>query len=94
VDNRPIENAEAMPILYRVVLDRVAELERYDRPRAARFRRAAIRAYSTAWNRAEHARLQFIAGQIEGRLSRHRRPAGDTSPRFAPIGAVTGRLSR
>jgi hypothetical protein len=83
-----------MPILYRVVLDRVADLERYDRPRAAGFRRAAIRAYSTAWNRAEHGRLQFIADQLESRLDRQVRPARDTSLGFASIRTLTGRLSR
>jgi hypothetical protein len=75
VDTRPIADAEDMPILYRIVLDRVAELERLDRPRAARFRRAAIRAYSTEWNRTEYGRLQFIARQLEERLERHLRPA-------------------
>jgi hypothetical protein len=74
VDNRPIERADDMPILYRIILDGVAELERYDRPRATRIRRAAIHAYSTSWDRTQYGRLDVLNGQLQGRLERHRRP--------------------
>ena len=75
MDNRPIASAEDMPVLYRVILDRVAELERSDRPAAARVRRAAIRAYSTSWDRTQYRELEVIADELQHRLQR--RPPSD-----------------
>jgi len=74
MDNRPIADAEDMPNLYRVVLDRVTELERSDRPMGERMRRLAIRAYSTSWDRPQYGRLELVADQLRRRLEQHERP--------------------
>jgi hypothetical protein len=67
--------AEALPSLYRAVLDAVASLERAGyRPAAAEIRAAATRAYSGAWNDAAARRLEDLRDQAERVLSG--RPAG------------------
>jgi hypothetical protein len=58
--DRPL--SEAMPELYRGVLDRVASLERIGtRSEALRLRRAATQAYSRAWDETSHNALQALA---------------------------------
>jgi hypothetical protein len=53
--------AEVLPVLYRAVLDAVAELEALGHRReAGRIRADATRAYSTAWNQAAAHRLQSL----------------------------------
>jgi hypothetical protein len=75
VDEQPV--SELLPVLYRAVLDSVAELERLGfRRDAAKIRADATNTYSRAWNRAGSQRLQALrtrAARIaEGR--RRRRP--------------------
>lgn len=89
----PNSLAEALPNLYRAILDRVAELEADGRrTEAARVRADATRIYSRAWD--ERARRQLEA------LLRKARPAtgvavgghGQTrvrDPRSRPGSAVT-----
>ena len=56
----PNSPAEELPVLYRAILDRVAELEMAgQRMEAGNVRSAAIRAYSRAWD--ERARRQLEA---------------------------------
>jgi hypothetical protein len=53
--------AEALPGLYRAVLDAVAELEaRHRRPEAAAIRSEATRVYSRAWTPDAARRLQAL----------------------------------
>jgi class 3 adenylate cyclase len=70
MDNRPITSADDMPILFRVILDLVGELEGHDRATADRIRRSAIRAYSTSWDRTQHGRLEELANQLRRRIDR------------------------
>jgi hypothetical protein len=59
VEQQPV--AEILPVLYRAVLDAVAELEALGHRReAGRIRADATRAYSTAWNQAAAHRLQSL----------------------------------
>ncbi len=54
--------AEDLPALYRVILDGVAVLERRGaRVEADRIRRAAIVAYSTAWDETQFRVLEQLA---------------------------------
>ena len=54
--------AEDLPALYRVILDGVAVLERRGaRVEADRIRRAAIVAYSTAWDETQLRALEQLA---------------------------------
>ena len=68
--------AEELPGLYRVILARVAELERLgQRPEATRIRLHATHAYSGAWDEAGRRSLlglisradRAIAGETQGR---------------------------
>src|SRR5262245_35017888 len=53
--------AEIMPVLYRGVLDSIADLEaRNGRYEAARIREAAIQVYSRAWNLQAAQRLRAL----------------------------------
>lgn len=67
--------AETLPRVYRRVLDAVGRLEQLDdRQEAARFRSAAIRVYSGAWDAASHRKLEEVAARIEAAvLDRERR---------------------
>jgi hypothetical protein len=58
--------AEALPRIYRRVLDAVARLEQLGaRREAAKFRNSAIQVYSAAWNAKTHRRLEEILGRAE-----------------------------
>lgn len=58
--------AEALPRVYRRVLDAVERLERLGgREEAARFRSMAIRVYSGSWDEASHRRLEDVAARAE-----------------------------
>jgi len=62
--------SEAVPELYRQILDLVAELERTGHRReAARRRSAAIAAYSRGWNEASRRRLEHMAASMTQRLA-------------------------
>ena len=87
VDRTP---AEDLPELYRRILDAVAELETAGhRPDAVRVRRAAIEAYSGAWDAQAKSTL-------EGLLARARRVVdGDAGgPRRAAAGALRNLTGR
>jgi hypothetical protein len=74
MDDRPINNAEDMPTLYRLILDLVAQREQHDRSMAQRIRRSAIRVYSAGWDRRQYGRLEVVAAELQRRLDRHRNP--------------------
>jgi hypothetical protein len=58
--------AEALPRVYRRVLDAVEALERLgDRTEATRLRRSAIKVSSSAWDTKSHRRLEEIAKRAE-----------------------------
>jgi hypothetical protein len=58
--------AEALPRVYRRVLDAVEALERLgDRTEATRLRRSAITVYSSAWDAKSQRRLEEIATRAE-----------------------------
>ncbi len=58
--------AETHPRVYRRVLDAVGRLEELGgRQEAARFRSAAIRVYSGAWDAAGHRHLEEVATRAE-----------------------------
>jgi len=58
--------AEALPRLYRRVLDAVEVLERSGgRAEATRLRHAAVKVYSGAWDAKSHRRLEEIANRAE-----------------------------
>lgn len=58
--------AEALPRVYRRVLDSVETLERRGgRDEASRLRRQAITVYSGAWDAKSHRRLEEIATRAE-----------------------------
>lgn len=78
--------SEAMPVLYRAVLDAIAELEglRFRRE-AGRIRNDAIAAYSGAWDARTAHRLQVLRARAA------RVAAGRRRPRH---GAVLERLGR
>ena len=62
--------SDAVPQLYRQILDLVAELERMGaRREAARGRAAAIAAYSGGWNDATRRRLEHNAETLTRRLA-------------------------
>ena len=70
--------AEALPHLYREVLDGLARLEELGaRTEAARWRMEAIAGYSRAWDAACQKRLRDLLARVEsaGRdLERRRQP--------------------
>jgi hypothetical protein len=58
--------AEALPRVYRRVLDAVDALDRMGgRAEATRLRLSAIAVYSSAWDARSHRRLEEIAGRAE-----------------------------
>src|SRR5262245_35032644 len=80
--------AEIMPVLYRGVLDSVADLEaRNGRHEAARIREQAIQVYSRAWNLAAAQRLRSLCEKA----SRIGMPAVRRS-RYAAVLEVLGRV--
>lgn len=81
----PNSLAEALPSLYRAILDRVAELEAAGhRTEAARLRTSATQIYSRAWD--ERARRHLAA-----LLARHARPAEGEAVRRTGHGRFRGR---
>ena len=81
----PNSLAEALPSLYRAILDRVAELEAAGRrPEAARVRASATQIYSRAWD--ERARQQLTS-----LLARSARPAPGEVVRRSGHGRFRGR---
>lgn len=75
VEQQPL--SETLPVLYRAVLDAIAELEALGfRREAAQVRADATGAYSGAWNPAANRRLHALHARADriaaGR--RHRRP--------------------
>lgn len=69
----PNAPAEELPALYRAILDHVATLEAAgDRDESLRVRRAAVKAYSRAWD--ARARQQ-LTGLLRGAERRADRPS-------------------
>jgi hypothetical protein len=71
--------AEAMPLLYREILDLVGELERRqgDRNMTARFRAEAIRRYSASWDAAQERKLRELRRRLRSSIEGCR-PPGDS----------------
>jgi len=70
--------AEDLPALYRLILDGVALLERRGaRTEADRIRRAAITAYSTAWDETQRRALEQLATRCRLALEALDREAGE-----------------
>ena len=71
--------AEELPGLYRMVLDRVAQLELIgERREAGQIRQSATNAYSGAWNDAGRHRLVALVGRADRIITNHDRPHGWT----------------
>jgi len=71
--------AEELPGLYRMVLDRVAQLELIgERHEAGQIRLSATTAYSGAWNDAGRQRIVALVGRADRILANHDRPHGWT----------------
>jgi hypothetical protein len=71
--------AEELPGLYRMVLDRVAQLELIgERHEAGQIRLSATTAYSGAWNDAGRQRIVTLVVRADRILSNHDRPHGWT----------------
>lgn len=69
--------AEDLPGLYRMILDRVAELERIgERSQAGRLRMSATETYSGAWDEAGRNRLISLVARADRVLSGHAQPRG------------------
>jgi hypothetical protein len=98
MDARP-SRAEALPALYRAILDAVGELERHgERAEAARARVAAARAYAV-WDDAAERRLvrvldgirrrttptEDLPGKRGGRFRRARRGRAGRPARHDPV---------
>ena len=80
--------AEIMPVLYRGVLDSVADLEaRNGRREAARIRETAIQVYSHAWNLEAAQRLRALCEKA----SRIGLPVARRS-RYATVLEILGRV--
>ena len=61
--------AEDLPELYRTILDRVAELERFgSRTEAGQIRASATRAYSNAWDASAQRLLLGLLARADRRL--------------------------
>lgn len=81
--------ADELPALYRLILDGVAVLERRGaRLEADRIRRAAIEAYSTAWDETQLRVLEQLAircrlavDALDGPADGHPRPDPRPDPR-------------
>ena len=84
--------AHDLPELYRVVLGRVASLEASGhRAEALLVRRAAIVAYSTAWDEMAMRRLERLRVHAERVLDGHERPR--PAPTARTVRRVLPRLS-
>lgn len=84
VDDQPV--AESLPDRYRLVLDRVADLEAAGRHADAdRVRRDATRSYSRSWTSKTANRLDALADRAEHLL---RSPAPRRRRRPARVGLV------
>ena len=71
--------AEELPGLYRMVLDRVAQLELIgERHEAGQVRLAATTAYSAPWNEAGRHRLAALVARADRLLANNNRPHGWT----------------
>jgi hypothetical protein len=71
--------AEELPGLYRMVLDRVAQLELIgERHEAGQIRLSATTTYSGAWNDAGRHRIAGLVGRADRILANHDRPHGWT----------------
>jgi hypothetical protein len=85
VEQQPV--SEVLPVLYRAVLDAVAELEALGRRReASQIRTDATTAYSKAWDHHAARRLQTLqvrAARVAGNTRKRRR---GSAPR--PLGRV------
>jgi hypothetical protein len=69
--------AEDLPDLYRVILDRIADLERMGaRVEAGRIRVAATRAYSNAWDAAAKRDLLSLLARADRTVAPPPRPRG------------------
>lgn len=65
--------AEELPMLYRAILDRVADLEAAgDRTEALRVRRDATKAYSRAWDDKARRQLEQLLRRAERPTTRER----------------------
>lgn len=77
--------AQALPELYRTVLERVGSLEHTGhRHEAFLIRRAATTAYSKAWDDGAHRRLSVLQLRAERVLGGMDRPRASLAPRLAP----------
>jgi hypothetical protein len=69
--------AEELPGLYRMILERVAELELLgDRSDAARIRMSATEAYSGSWDEGGRARLVTLINRADRVIAGHAQPRG------------------
>jgi hypothetical protein len=85
--------AESLPESYRLVLDRVAELEAAGHRREADLlRRDAIAAYSRRWDDRAAQRLERLTGRAERVLTGRDRPRGRRTERGAPGSGSFSRL--
>ena len=83
-DPRPMhpdaDVAEALPRVYRRVLDAIGRLERLGgRREAARLRRTAAEVYGGPWNAKSHRSLEAILARAEAVVLEHERRAA-TAP--------------
>jgi hypothetical protein len=89
----PNSLAEALPALYRAILDRVAEMEADGRrTEAAKVRSAATQIYSRAWDEKARRRLETLlqrnARPVAGRAVGGRGVARSPDRRSTPGSAV------
>lgn len=76
--------AHDLPELYRAVLERAASLEfSGQRAEGLLIRRAAVEAYSRAWDERATRRLEQLRQRAERVLDGHERPRAMRSPRPA-----------
>ena len=93
MEQQPI--AETLPVLYRAVLDAVADLEACGlRPEAATIRADATEAYSGPWNPGAMRRLSSLRDRARKVLQGHKGPrprtlAGEQSERRADLERTT-----
>lgn len=80
----PHAPAEELPALYRAILDLVATLEAAgDREEGLRVRRAAVKAYSRAWDARAGRQLTALLQSAQRRTDTHHRPTGRPTDRPA-----------